>query len=362
MTDLATQFHDSVVVQVAEFIKSERFSEAIAFLTDALAREPADAELHYLLGTAAFRSGDTATAKEAFEATIRHDPSHAYAHYGLGLLDIDTGDLEQAGRRFQSALDADPSLLAARKQLADLEIIGQTHTQGQVPPPLSQQQPASAGPPTGPLPPGLADQPYTLAELLDVRGRDRPDEETMAGPTVWSGRPAARSMTGSLLAAIALIVLPAFLADTATGLPPGVVREFFAALWRVAAAVSWPAAIVIVVIALARMATRRYVLREHRVEVFAGLLNRQHSAVWMHDIERPVLVQQNLWQLALGLGTVEINSTALPMPKGRRRFGQPGRLLLAGLPIGVAEQVAGFLRSEVLWQRRRMVQNFVSAR
>jgi len=110
------------------------------------------------------------------------------------------------------------------------------------------------------------------------------------------------------------------------------------------------------------MTTRRYVLREHRAEVFAGLINRQHVTVWLHDVERPVIVRQNLWQLALRLGTVEVHSTVLPAPRGRRQLGRPGTLLLVGLPIGVAEDTAGFLRTSVLWERRRMVLTFVSAR
>jgi hypothetical protein len=104
------------------------------------------------------------------------------------------------------------------------------------------------------------------------------------------------------------------------------------------------------------------VVRKHRVDLYAGLLNRQHVTLWLHDLERPVLVKQSLWALALGLGSVELDSTILP-PRRRRRFrGLPGRLLLSGLPVGVAEEIGGVIRAESLWQRRRMVQNFVSSR
>lgn len=325
--------------QAGALIRAERYTEAISLITNALTQHPGDAELHYLLGTAHYRTGDAQPAWQAFAAATRIDPSHAFAHYGLGLICKDHRDTDGAIQHFRDALGADPHLAAARSQLAELQ----------------PQTSAAVGDPT-------PQDGHSLAELLDERERPRLDEEAMAGAVVWSGRPAVRSMAGSLIFAAVLLLLPGFLSETAEGMAPSVARDGIAALWRLAEAASWPAAVALVVTGWVRMGTRRYVLREHRAEVFAGLINRQHITVWLHDVERPVIVNQNLWQLALGLGNVDLHSTVLPAPRGRRHVGRPGTLLLSGLPIGVAEDAAGFLRTAVLWERRRMVLTFVSAR
>jgi tetratricopeptide (TPR) repeat protein len=353
MTESSLSERTAVVTHAGKLIEAAQYEDAAALLAQAVATDPGVGEYHYLLGTVAYRTGNTQTAMNEFTAAVTHDPQHAYAHYGLAVIYRDTGYIDRAIQQFQWALEADPALFAAQQQLLDLQATGQPSAA----PTRYQAQTLTAS-----TTPSRDEPAYTLAEVLDVRGRLCPDEETLAGPVVWKGRPALRSITGILLTALALILAPAFIKDTATGMPSGAIRELFAALWRLADAVAWPAALVLVAIGAARVATRRYVLRENRLEVFAGLVNRQHATVWLHDVERPVLVDQSLWQLALGLGNVEIDSTVLPIPKGRRQLGKPGKLYLAGLPITVAEQAAGFLRSAILWQRRRMVQNFVSAR
>lgn len=327
--------------QASGLINAQRYAEAIALLTTAVTNQPQDAEIQYLLGTAHLRGGYPLAARAAFAATIRAVPRHAYAHYGLGLIAKDSGDPAAAARHFQDALDADPQLAPARRHLAELRGGEPTVSAADAPP---------------------APAAHSLAEILDVRDRPRLDEEQMAGAIVWSGRPAIRFMAGSLILAIGFLLLPGFLSETAEGMAPSAGRDGLAALWRLAEAVSWPAALVLIVTGYVRVATRRYVIREHRTDVFAGIINRQHTTIWLHDVERPVIVRQNLWQLALGIASVEIDSTVLRAPRGRRQVGRPGRLLLSGLPIGFAEDAAGFLRTAVLWERRRMVLTFVSVR
>jgi tetratricopeptide (TPR) repeat protein len=347
----------SVVAQAGLLIKAERYGEAVRFLQRALAQTPADSELHYLLGVAAFRSGDLARAESSFWQAIQCDPGHAYAQYGLGLLYRQSGRTQQAQLSFQAALHADPGMQQARQQLADLasqEGLAQ-------PPPGTAESPPAAGPPAAGQPAAAAES-RSLAELLDARGTSMPGEGTLTGSLVWTGQPSFRSLGAPIAGAILVILAPRLLHSVVSGLPHGAARHLGAWLWRLAEAASWPAALALLVLSAAGLMTRRYVLRENRVDIFAGLIRRTHLALWLHDLERPVIVRQNLWNILLGLGSIEIHSTILPAARGRRRAGRPGRLLLSGLPIAVAEQTAAAIRARTLWQRRRMVQNFVSSR
>ena len=337
----------SVVTQAGALIKAERYVEAIGFLERALAQMPADSELYYLLGVAAFRSGDRTKAESAFRKAIQQNPDHAYAQYGLGLIFCEIGQPQQAQQFFQAALNADPSMQEARQQLANL-----ASQEGLTQPPVGAAGPPAAAPA----------ESHSLAELLDARGAPRPDEATLTGSLVWTGRPSLRSLGAVVAGAILVILAPRFLYSLVSGLPSGAVRNFGAALWRLVDAASWPTALALLVLCTVWLMTRRYVLREHRVDVFVGLISRTHVALWLHDLERPVIVRQNLWNILLGLGTIEIHSTILPSARGRRRAGRPGRLVLPGLPIAEAEQTAATIRARALWQRRRMVQNFVSSR
>jgi tetratricopeptide (TPR) repeat protein len=342
----------SSVAQAGALIKADRYDEAVGFLERALVRTPADSELHYLLGVAAFRSGDFARAESAFSQAIQCDSGHAYAQYGLGLIYRKIGRAQQAQRSFEAALRADPTMQAARQQLADLASEEA----------LTQPPDVMAEPTQNAVQSTAAKESRSLAELLDARGSPRPDESTLTGCLVWTGQPSLRSLGSGIAGAILIILAPRLLHSMVSGLPSGAGRQAGAGLWRLAEAASWPAALALLVLCTAELITRRYVLTENRVEIFSGLIRRTHVTLWLHDLERPIIVRQNLWTILLGLGAIEIHSTILPPARARRRAGRPGRVLLSGLPVAAAEQTAATIRARALWQRRRMVQNFVSTR
>jgi hypothetical protein len=342
--------------QAAGLIKAGRFDDAKRLLERELLRLPTDPQLHYLLGMAAYRSGDTAAALAGFQRAVDADPKNAAALYGLGLTLRHRGQNEAARGAFEAALEADPGLEEARAQLANLPA-ERSPAYGFSAPPGAGPAAAKPGEPT-------VDPEATasLAELLDARGRPQPDDDTLAGELIWEGQPSPRMVAGAAVGALLLLLLPGLLEDAASGLPSGPARDALAGLWRVASAAALPAAFLLVVLSAASWMTRFYVLRRHRIEVSSGLLRRQHVSVWLHDLERPVAVNQKLWHLALGVATIQLDTTILPAGRGRRAAGRPGRLLLSGLPNDLAEELSAVIRAESLWQRRRMVQNFVSSR
>lgn len=337
----------SAVAEAGALINARRFGEATRFLEEELRSLPGDPELEYLLGVAAYRSGNDGVAGAAFERSVASDPRHVDAWLGVGRVAQRSGRRDSARRAFQAALAVDPANAAARRYLAEVE--AGTSTGAAAPA-------APGGPPVDPA-------VRSLAEILDARGEPRPDEVALAGPLVWAGRPSLRSISGAVVAAGVIVwVVPPLVHGLATALPGGPLRSVVAALWRAVEAASWPAALFLLAAQFAGLLTRRYVLHKHRVDLYAGLLNREHVTLWLHDLERPVLVRQSLWSLALRLASVELDSTILRPLRRRRSRGLPGRVLLSGLPAGLAEEVGGLIRAESLWQRRRMVQNFVSSR
>ena len=61
-TDGDTRSPVLTVTQAGALIQGTRYHEAISLITQALAREPDNAELNYLLGTAYYRSGNSDAA------------------------------------------------------------------------------------------------------------------------------------------------------------------------------------------------------------------------------------------------------------------------------------------------------------
>jgi tetratricopeptide (TPR) repeat protein len=342
--------------RAAALIKARRYDEAKGLLEKELIRLPTDPQLHYLLGMAAYRSGDNAAALAAFQRAVDTDPANASALYGLGLTLRHRGEYGEARSAFEGALAANPKLEEARAQLANLPA-ERSPVYGFSAPPRAA--PAGVKPDEPTVDPEAT---VSLAELLDTRGRPQPDDDTLAGEVVWEGQPSPRMLVGAGIGAILLLLVPGLLEDAASGLPSGPARDALAWLWRVAYAAALPAALFLVVLSAANWMTRFYVLRRHRIEVSSGLLRRQHVTVWLHDLERPIAVNQKLWHLALGVATIRLDTTILPAGRGRRAAGRPGRLLLSGLPNDLAEELSAVIRAEALWQRRRMVQNFVSSR
>ncbi|MBT2520153.1 PH domain-containing protein [Arthrobacter sp. ISL-28] len=357
-----------------------KYDDAIRLIQQKLAT--GDSDSNYLLGVAAYRSGDFDIAHEGFRASSAQDPSDR-ALYGLGLTLRLQGKVQAAHKAFEAALRLNPQLKEAEIQLAKLdaanppnhpnrppkpkappsrpEAIGQIG-KASVPdaPPKHDAPTAQPAGKTGTI--GANEKVYkSLADMLDFRSTFRPNDRDLAGGIVWTSAPSIRSLIGASIIAILLLLIPVLLRQFATTMPAGIVGSATAWLWRISEAGALPAALFILIRAVGMWATTFYVLREHRVEIFSGIVNRQHLVIWLHDIERPVTVRQNLWQLMVGVGSIQIESTVLP--GGRKKpDGRPNDVSITNLRADVAERIAARLRADIMWQRRRMIQNFVSSR
>ena len=346
---------DSMLAKAATLINAGQNTKATDLLKLLFIRDPApDPRADYMLGVAAFRSGDPHTAVGAFRRYVAAKPLDGEAQYGLGTALLAQGDRDGARRALADAVRADPGLAAARTRLNALTSEGAVAMPGRpgstrnMPPPgeTKEAEPAAE----------------SLADLLDRRAPARPDPDELTGRIVWKGRSDLRSIIAPTVAPFLLLLVPPIVRGATKALPAGPAREALAQLWRFTWSAALPLAIVLAAVSVASWLMREFVLRERRIEVWTGLFGRRHVVLWLHDLERPPVVRQRLWQLGLNLGTLEISSTILPAPKRRRSAMRLGHMRLSGLPIGDAEKVAVAIWSRSLWERRRMVQNFVSTR
>lgn len=87
-----------------------QYDGAIKALEAAVKQERENAEAHFLLGVAYFKTGAYEKAREAFNRTLKLDPERAAAvHHNLGALAIQMDDLDTAVKEFQAALAIDDS-------------------------------------------------------------------------------------------------------------------------------------------------------------------------------------------------------------------------------------------------------------
>jgi tetratricopeptide (TPR) repeat protein len=99
-------------------LASDDPQKAIALYREALDATPDDALLHFKLGMALDRVGDTAAEKEALEKAIHIDPDMAIAHNQLGYLASRSGDSAGAEEHFRQAVRAAPAYAEAWVNLA----------------------------------------------------------------------------------------------------------------------------------------------------------------------------------------------------------------------------------------------------
>jgi Flp pilus assembly protein TadD len=92
--DAASQDPSHVAARSA--ITERRYPEAVRVLGEALARDPANAETHNLLGFAHRKNGDLARAFQHYHEALRLDPDHRGAHEYIGEAYLLAGDLSRA--------------------------------------------------------------------------------------------------------------------------------------------------------------------------------------------------------------------------------------------------------------------------
>jgi len=310
-----------------------------------------DPRMLFLLGLNYFRLKLYDKAASAFLKSAALDQKNATTRYYVGLCFERLGDTQAALREYMAANALNPSMQKAREKVIGLgAALSPLDHRPMVVPQADPPVVAAQGQVKG----DSEESETALSRLLDDETTGRvPKDEQLAGAVLWEGRPSVLTLLGAAVAGAALVLLPRLLRMWVAEWPEGFPRYGAAGLWRILEAFSLPAALVIFIVALCRWATSRYVICEHRVEVTKGFVLRKHIVLWLHDLERPPIVRQLPFQLLVGTASVIFYTTALP---GR------GRLSIPGLVVGVANDLATWIRAHLLWQRRRMLKNFVSSR
>ena len=97
-----------------------RFDEALDEYSEALRRQPDDAQIHHNLGVAFAQLGRMQDATHEFLEAVRLDPNRAELQYSAGMAFVATGDYARAAEFLRQAIKLDPSHERARKALADI--------------------------------------------------------------------------------------------------------------------------------------------------------------------------------------------------------------------------------------------------
>lgn len=105
------------VSRVAGLYGQGRYREALHVASDALRREPANADLWNAGAVAALALGLLADAEQFWKVALRHDPECVEAHSNLGTLHARNGNLASAESALQRAVSLDPDHSAALSNL-----------------------------------------------------------------------------------------------------------------------------------------------------------------------------------------------------------------------------------------------------
>ncbi len=100
-------------LQAAAKLKLRRPREAVALLERAVQREPDDAQLQALLGTAYMQAGDPGKGSEALARAVELDPNQAALRTQLALGRLASGDAVAAASELQAAVDLGQDLIQA---------------------------------------------------------------------------------------------------------------------------------------------------------------------------------------------------------------------------------------------------------
>lgn len=113
----------------AESLAAGELDDAEARFRLALEYQPGFAESRANLGLVAFRRGQLDDAEGHLRAAIRLDANFDEAWSNLGLVLAAKGQVRAAKRAFETALAIDPGLVAARRNLADLDMRGSNYVE-----------------------------------------------------------------------------------------------------------------------------------------------------------------------------------------------------------------------------------------
>jgi tetratricopeptide (TPR) repeat protein len=101
----------------SELLLQDRLKEAVDQFRMALARNPADEDVHYNLAIALARLGNTDEAIQEYRETLRLMPDYVEAHNNLGNLLTKQGKYDEAIQHFNEALRVMPENASAHNNL-----------------------------------------------------------------------------------------------------------------------------------------------------------------------------------------------------------------------------------------------------
>ncbi len=103
--------------QANELLNARDFKGAIQLYEKAIAAAPEDEDLHYNLGIAYAKAGDTEKAEKEYREALRLLPDYAEVHNNLGNLLLRSGRLKEADDQFAEAIALMPEYAAAHNNL-----------------------------------------------------------------------------------------------------------------------------------------------------------------------------------------------------------------------------------------------------
>jgi len=117
--DRDPNFTDAYRNLALAYTRQEKYGDALAYLSQAIIIDPADAQLHNQLGDVYYRIGDHNKAAREFRAALSWRQDFAEAYYGLGLCFREQGRTADEINAYKNALRIDSDMLAALVNLGN---------------------------------------------------------------------------------------------------------------------------------------------------------------------------------------------------------------------------------------------------
>ncbi len=111
-----------IAILAASYAGMKQLPKAVASIREMIAQRPKSARLQFALGRVLIASGDRAGARQAFQAAVATDQNFIAARIELAKLDISDNRLDEARQQVNAAIAREPRNLASLLTAADIDI------------------------------------------------------------------------------------------------------------------------------------------------------------------------------------------------------------------------------------------------